>query len=130
MAERKNKKGERSAALSLLIAGLIGCAASIALALAFSFVLMKQWLTIDAMPYINAGIKVASSLIAALIAIRRAENGALLKGAAAGLIYMALTTLVFSLLSGGFSPSAGLLTDFAMCALVGAVAGVVRNLKR
>lgn len=130
MAERKNKRGERSAALTLLIAGLIGCAASIALALAFSFVLMKQWLTIDAMPYINAGIKVASSLIAALIAIRRAENGALLKGAAAGLIYMALTTLVFSLLSGGFLPSAGLLTDFAMCALVGAVAGVVRNLKR
>lgn len=129
MSERKKQRGGGSPVVRIFGAGLLGCAASVALALAFSFVLMKQWMGVNAMPYINAGIKAACAAVSAIAAVRHAPKAALLRGAAAGIVYMFVTTAVFSLLSGGFSLGLGLLTDLAVCSAVGAAVGVIHNLR-
>lgn len=130
MTDRKERKSGGSPVLKTVIGGLMGCAASVALALAFSFVLMKQWLGMEALPFINAGIKAFCAGIAAFAAVRGAASRAILRGAAAGLVYMAVTSVVFSLLSGGFSIKPSALADAAVCAAVGAAVGIVHNLRQ
>ncbi|MCR5809246.1 MAG: TIGR04086 family membrane protein [Clostridiales bacterium] len=130
MGSDKKNKGNEKGWLRVIKASLIACALSVALVVAFAFVLQKQWLGIGSVGYINTGVKVISAAAAALIATRGASKGTLLRGALAGGAYMIITFLVFSLLSGEFRMGTGTLTDLLMCVLGGAVIGVIRNLRR
>ena len=116
--------------LVLLRSALVGSALGVALVALFALVLQKQWLGIDSVPYVNSAIKIVSAAAAALIAARKAESRTLLWGAAAGGLYMLISYVVFSLVSGSFSFDTALVSDLAMCMLAGAITGVVRNLKR
>lgn len=127
--ERKGSKGRRMGTV-LLRSALIACAASVVLVVAFAFVLQKQWLGIEAAAYVNAGIKTVSAIIAAVCASRAAQSRTILWAAASGGLYMLITFLVFSLLSGGFAPRPALLLDLVLCMLGGAVVGAIRNLRR
>ena len=130
MAEKRSEKAGRGFVIPVIRAALIACAASVLLVAVFAFVLQKQWLDMSAVPYINAGVKTASAMIAAFYAVRRAESRSMLRGLLAGGLYALVTSLVFSLIAGSFSPGKALLTDIAMCALCGAVVGIIRNLRR
>ena len=103
---------------------------SVALVALFAFVIMKQWLSLNSLVYINAGVKILSAAFAAFIAARAAEKRAPLWGMAAAGMYMLVTTLVFSLLAGEFKPNTALLTDAAMCVLAGALTGMLVNLRK
>ena len=126
----KKNKGNEKAWLRILRGALAACALSVLLVTAFAFLLLKEWVGADSLGFINTGIKAVCAVVAALIATHRAEKGVLPIAAAAGGAYMLITFLVFSLLSGSFSPGTGTLTDLLMCVLGGIVVGVIRNLKR
>ena len=113
-----------------LRAALIGTALGTALVALFALILQKQWLGMDSIPYVNSGIKIVSAAVSALIAVRKAPDHTLLWGAAAGGLYMLISFVVFSLISGSFSLGTELICDITICLLAGAVMGIIRNLKR
>ena len=108
---------------------LIGTAAGTALVALFAFILLKQWLGPESVTYINLGVKAVSGAVAALIAVRSAGERRPIVGAAAGLLCMLLSFVVFSLISGEFAFDTALLTDLVICAAIGAVVGMLENLR-
>ena len=126
----EKRNGREGLPGAVLRGALIGTAAGVALVALSAFILMKQWLGAESIPYLNAGVKVIAAGIAALCAVRRSESGNILKGAAASGLYMLLSFIVFSLISGEFGFNTGLLFDMAMCLLTGAIVGIVKNLRR
>lgn len=125
----KPDKG-KSIILSLLKASLAATAASVLLIVLFAFILQKQWLGIDLIPYINIAVKVLAGILASIIAIKCGAWRAPIMGAAAAGLYMLLTFIMFSLFAGEFKIGLSLLTDVLMCMAAGAAAGIVSNLKR
>ncbi len=115
---------------SCLFGALAASAAGVAFTALFAFIMQKQWLGIGSVIYVNAGIKVVCAVIAAIIALRKIDRGALLYGALSGALYMLISFIVFSLISGSYSVGKGLFTDLLMCMLAGCITGMVRNLKR
>ena len=107
---------------------LAAAALSVALVAGAAFVLMKQWLPIESAGALNTVIKIVCAAIAALLTVCGGAPRAWLWGAVGGLLYMLLTVVVFSLISGEFSPGTGVFADIIMCLLAGAVTGIVRNI--
>ena len=120
-------KAKGSLPINVLKGALIGAAVSVALVAAFAFVLLKQWLSAESIPYVNVGIKAVSAAAAALAAAAGERRA--LKGALAGVLYTLVSFAVFSLISGRFELDAALLSDIAICGAVGAVTGMMRNLR-
>ena len=110
-------------------AALIACACGVALVALSAFVMQKQWLPFESLPYINIGIKLVSAAAAALISCRKASDRAPLRGALSGALYMAVSFVIFSLICGSFELSSALLFDLLICAGVGFVIGILHNLK-
>ncbi len=115
--------------LHTLRSAVIASALSIILVVAFAFALQQQWLKAESIPIINPIIKVLAAITAALLTVKRSENRPWLWGMAGGAIFMLLTFVLFSILSGNFELNIGLLIDLAMCALAGASVGVIKNLR-
>ena len=110
-----------------LLVALAAAALSVALVALFAFVMQKQWFGIESIGTVNVVIKLVSSAAAALLASRGGSR-VWLWGAVSACMYMLLTYMVFSLISGSFALDAGIFTDLAMCALCGAAAGMIKNL--
>ncbi|MCR5612008.1 MAG: TIGR04086 family membrane protein [Clostridiales bacterium] len=121
---------EKNAVLTILKASLAAAALSVLLVVLFAFVLQKQWLKVDTIPYINIAVKVLAAVLAAIIAVRSGAGRAPLMGAAAAGAYMLITFIVFSLFAGKFDIGLSLLTDVLMCVIAGAAVGIVSNLRR
>lgn len=84
----------------------------------------------SAIPIINQVIKGVSILTAALISFKLPKNG-WLRGMIFGILYIALTFVVFSLLDGEFKFGISLLTDVALGAVSGLISGIIAvNLKK
>lgn len=78
---------------------------------------------------INQGVKVLAVLVGCLAGVR-GEKG-LIKGAAAGLLFTALSYLAFSCIGGDFSLSWLILAETAIGAAAGALSGAISvNLRR
>ena len=116
--------------LVIVRCALIAAALSVILVVVFAFIMQKQWMGMDSIPYVNLGIKAVCAIFSAMLAAGKAESRTPLWGALAGGAYMLLTYIVFSVLSGKLSFDAGLITDLAMCVFGGMTVGIIRNLKR
>ena len=82
-----------------------------------------------AMPIINQAIKGVSILLGCLIAIKSKHNS-WLKGIVIGILYIALSFVIFSLLDGEFSFGLGILNDVALGSITGMVSGILAGLKK
>ncbi len=113
---------------------LIGVIASMLLSLLLvalaALLLQKQTLGFESVYIVNPVIKSLCAIAAALIGTRRFEKLRWLWGAACGVGYIAVTTLLFALLSGEISLSAANLADLAMCAFAGMIGGIIRSLSK
>ena len=111
---------------------LIGVAASMILSVLLVFLLAlllsKQVLGFESVSIANPVIKSVCALFAALIGTARFSKLRWLFGAACGVGYIVITTLIFSLFLGEFAFSAANLTDLAMCAFAGMIGGIIRSL--
>lgn len=105
----------------------LGAAVSLALILVFALALHKGWLRVESTALVTPVIKVVCAGLAGLTA-SRAPNRRLLMGAAAGLAYILLAFMLFSVLSSTFTFSWALLTDMGIGAAAGAMAALVRAL--
>ncbi len=76
-------------------------------------------------PYFLQGIALVSSAAAGYVAGRRAQTGGLLHGAAAGVGFFVVGSLLGLAFFGGVAPAGFLLTRLALAAVVGAIAGVM-----
>lgn len=124
------REKERNMWLVCLKAALIASALSLLFVVLFAFLIYKQILGFDSVGFLNTAVKALAALAAGFIAARAADKAAPLWGAFAGAAYMVLTFAVFSLLSRSFGANVGTLADLAMCALAGAAAGIVINLRK
>ena len=82
-----------------------------------------------AIPIINQVINGVSILLGCLIAIKSKHNS-WLKGIVIGILYIALSFVIFSLLDGEFSFGLGILNDVALGSITGMVSGILAGLKK
>lgn len=127
MTSRAANAGEKRniAFAPILRAALTAAVVTVALILLFALLLKMGWMGEDAIPIVNQVIKVASIVLAAYLATRRPEVKRGLMGLLAGMLYIALGFVMFSLVEGSFQFSVGLLIDLAMGAIVGLLAGLI-----
>lgn len=115
------------------VSTLVGAAAAFILSLvltaAAALLLQKQVIPVSAVHIVNPAIKALSALAAGFFGTKRFQRRRWLFGGAAALLYIVVTTLVFSLLSGGVHLGKGNLVDLAMCAFAGSVGGMLRSLR-
>ncbi|MBP5194209.1 MAG: TIGR04086 family membrane protein [Clostridia bacterium] len=101
----------------------LGCILAFALALKF-FALPPLWIRI-----INQAIKLAGILVGCLVGVR-GERG-FLKGGAVGLAVVAVTFLLFGLVSGGITFGVSTLFEALYGIISGALCGIIAvNLKK
>ena len=91
------------------------------------FALLMQWVkpTEDTVRIFNQLLKVVSVAIGTYIAVRRGQEGGLLRGSLIGLLYMALGVAAYALLSGQDAPWTAYLADLAMGTATGGIIGAI-----
>ncbi len=108
---------------------LLALACSLFFTVIFACVLRYGGLSSKVVYPVNQGIKVVSIALGALVFIR-GEKG-WLKGLGVGLLFTALSYLVFSAIGGDFSLSWLIFVEVALGAFSGALCGVIAvNLRR
>ncbi|MDR2201747.1 MAG: TIGR04086 family membrane protein [Clostridiales bacterium] len=119
----------KSAVFEVLTAVITAIIVSLLSILLVAFLIKAVNISTSAIPVINQVIKGVSILIACLICLKTPRNG-WLKGICAGLLYIALAFIVFSLLSGSFTWGINVLNDVALGAVSGMVSGMIASAVR
>ncbi len=124
------KEAKKSATIFEIIKALIiAVILSLVLILAAALVIKLFNLKNGAIPIINQVIKGISILIACLIAIKSKPN-TWLKGIIIGILYIALSYVIFSLLDGTFSFGLHILNDVALGSITGMLSGILAGFKK
>ncbi|MEG1547153.1 MAG: TIGR04086 family membrane protein [Clostridia bacterium] len=125
---KESKQRESGIVMASVKGALIASIASLMLILAYAFALKQGWLSTSSTAMITPAIKVICAALAALLATRHCTKMRWLCGAIAGLIYVLLAFMVFSILSSTFDFSLALLSDMGMGAVSGMLAAIVRSM--
>lgn len=127
MALRAANPGEKRTSNfgPVLRAALTAAVVTVALILLFALLLKMGWMGEGAIPVVNQVIKIGSIVFAAFLATRRPGAKRGLMGMAAGVLYIAMGFIMFSLVEGNFSFSLTLLTDLGMGAVIGLLAALI-----
>lgn len=116
--------------LGILFGVIAALALSVALVALVALLLQKQVLGFESVSYVNPILKSVCALAAGLIGCGRFDRLRWLFGALSAVLYIVVTTLVFSLLSGGLALGAANLVDIGMCAFAGMIGGIIRSLAK
>lgn len=127
---RMKKNGRSIIWLKILRNALFAVLGSMLLIVAAAFMLQQQLIVIDSISVINPIIKVLAAFFSGFMSVKLTEKRSWLYGAAGGMIYMALSYVLFSILSGEFNFGTGLLIDIAMCGFAGLMAGVIHQMRK
>lgn len=112
--------------LTFVKAAVVSVIITLALILAFAFVLKLTALSDSVITPVNLVIKAFSVVIGTLILTKNRQKG-LIKGLGLGAAFTVLSFAIFSILNGAFVFNFGLFTDLAFNCVVGAITGVIRN---
>jgi putative membrane protein (TIGR04086 family) len=115
---------QRSAAMEIVTASVIGILVSLVLILLAALLIKSLNLADSWLAPLNQSIKGVSLLTGALIAFKNKSNG-WVKGLIFGIIYVVLAFLIFSLIDMTFSPDASLIWDLLLGAGMGVICGVI-----
>lgn len=128
MVQARAKRQKRSGTGSWLrlFKGL-GMAVLVTVAGVAIFALIMQWVrpTENAVRIFNQVLKLVSIAAGVWIAVGRGCEGGLLRGAAVGLLYMALGVALYALLSGQGAPTTAYLADLGMGVAAGGIVGMI-----
>ena len=91
------------------------------------FALVMQWVkpTEDAVRVFNQVLKLVSIAVGVYVAVGRGGNGGLIRGAAVGLLYMAVGVALYAVLSGQQAPLTAYLADLGMGVAGGGIVGMI-----
>ena len=125
-ARRRRARQHKSGAWTGFAKGLL-CAVGVTLAGVLLFALLMQWLKPSdvAIRVFNQVLKLASILMGVWVLVGRGGEKGLARGAALGLMYMALGVCLYALLSGQQLPFSAYLADLCMGVAGGGIAGLV-----
>ena len=128
MVQARAKRQKRSGTGSCLrlFKGL-GMAVLVTVAGVAIFALIMQWVrpTENAVRIFNQVLKLVSIAAGVWIAVGRGCEGGLLRGAAVGLLYMALGVALYARLSGQGAPMTAYLADLGMGVAAGGIVGMI-----
>lgn len=105
-----------------LLAALLTTVAGVAI-----FALIMQWVkpTEGAVRIFNQVLKLVSIGVGVFVAVGRGGDGGLIRGAAVGLLYMAVGVALYALLSGQQAPTSAYLADLGMGIAGGGIVGMI-----
>ena len=105
----------------------LGAAVAVTLAGVAVFALLMQWLrpSDSVVRIFNQVLKLAAITAGVLVAVGRGGDGGLLRGAAVGLLYMAVGVALYALLSGQQAPFSAYLADLGMGVAGGGIVGMI-----
>lgn len=125
-ARRRRARQHKSGAWTGYIRALV-CAVGVTLAGVLLFALLMQWLKPSdvVIRVFNQVLKLVSILVGVWVLVGRGGEKGLARGAALGLVYMALGVCLYALLSGQQLPFSAYLADLCMGVAGGGIAGLV-----
>ena len=105
----------------------LGAAVAVTLAGVAVFALLMQWIrpSDGVVRIFNQVLKLAAIAVGVLVAVGRGGEGGLLRGAAVGLLYMAVGVALYALLSGQQAPFSAYLADLGMGVAGGGIVGMI-----
>ncbi|MCH5288087.1 MAG: TIGR04086 family membrane protein [Christensenellaceae bacterium] len=122
----RRKRGATASPWFRLLKGL--CAAVLVTVAGVAiFALIMQWVkpTEDAVRVFNQVLKLLSIAAGVFVAVGRGGNGGLIRGAAVGLLYMAVGVALYVILSGQQAPITAYLADLGMGVAGGGIVGMI-----
>lgn len=117
-------------AIGIVKAALLAAVLTLGCIVLYAWTLQRAWLPDSSIPIVNAVIKVIGAAFAASIAIRRCERRRWLIGSAAGVAYILLAFVVFSIAADHFSLSLALLADLLMGAVAGMLCAMLLGMRK
>lgn len=117
-------------AIGIVKAALLAAVLTLGCIVLYAWTLQRAWLPDSSIPIVNAIIKVVGAGFAAFIATRRCERRRWLIGGVAGVSYVVLAFVVFSIAADSFSLSVALLTDLLMGAVAGMLAAMLLGMRK
>lgn len=127
---RMKKNGTSIIWLKILRNALFAVLGSMLLIVAAAFMLQQQLVGIDSISVINPVIKVLAAFFSGLMSVRLTEKRSWLYGAIGGMIYMVLSSALFSVLAGEFNLGIGMLIDIVMCGFAGLMSGIIHQVRK
>ena len=124
--ESETKKS--SAIFEVLKALIIAVILTLVLVLLAALVVKLFNIGDGVIPIINQVIKGVSILVSCLIAVKHTNGW--LKGIIVGILYIALSFVIFSLLDGKFSFGLNILNDVALGSITGLLSGILAGFKK
>lgn len=124
---RTNRQKRTGASTWLRLLKGLGVAVLVTVAGVAIFALIMQWVrpTEGAVRIFNQVLKLVSIAAGVWVAVGRGCEGGLLRGAAVGLLYMALGVALYALLSGQGAPATAYLADLGMGVAAGGIVGMI-----
>lgn len=116
--------------LDIVRSSLFAIILSILLVMAFAIIAKFANIAENVIEPVNIAIKILSVAVGCLIGVRHNSKG-LVKGLIIGVLYAAMTYLVFASVSGDFSKNPMTVYDIIACVAAGVLAGILAvNVKR
>lgn len=129
MKSGKEVAGIGQISMRILKAALVAAVFTLALVLLYAFVLQQAWLNEVSIPVVNTVIKILGAAFAAFLCARRVRRSWLV-GVVAGVVYILIAFVVFSIASDHISLSVALLSDMLMGALAGMLTGMLLQARK
>lgn len=129
MSQARTTRRRRSSAPSKWLRILKGLGAAVLVTLigVAVFALLMQWIrpSENAVRIFNQVLKLASIAAGVWAAVGCGGEGGLIRGAAVGLLYMAVGVALYALLSGQRAPATAYLADLGMGVAGGGIVGMI-----
>jgi putative membrane protein (TIGR04086 family) len=120
-----NKQQKKGILMQAVKGMLIAMIFTIAAILIFALIIKEANVADSVINPVNQVIKILGIMLAAFFAVRKCTEHHWLVGAVAGMLYIVLGYLVFSLIEGRFGNLLMLLSDFLMAAVIGMVFAII-----
>lgn len=118
-------KDKKQVIVSIFSGTLLAIASTLIMILLFALIIRFFNISDGAIFPVNQIIKVVSLFLGIMIVLKKNNQKGFLKGLLLGLLYFVLSTIVFSILQGGFSFKLNNFFDMILTILIGGIIGII-----
>ena len=118
-------KDKKQVIVSIFSGTLLAIASTLIMILLFALIIRFFNISDGAIFPVNQVIKVVSLFLGIMIVLKKNNQKGFLKGLLLGLLYFVLSTIVFSILQGGFSFKLNNFFDMILTTLIGGIIGII-----
>ena len=118
-------KDKKQVIVSIFSGTLLAIASTLIMILLFALIIRFFNISVGAIFPVNQVIKVVSLFLGIMIVLKKNNQKGFLKGLLLGLLYFVLSTIVFSILQGGFSFKLNNFFDMILTTLIGGIIGII-----